>query len=274
MGPEDEAKPTAETVKEQGQGAAGLKNILKSPITQKDEPRIVPHMEIKEDVQMKMTVLRGRNLEKQKFGKPDPYVILSYGDQVEKSKVVKNNLNPEWSLEKIFTATKNSPKEILLEVYDKDTVTKDDFMGRVCLPLSDIPKLSQGTWIPLKDCKNGEIFLSGEIIPSASEVPTVSETEPKVVKEEGTPAAPIEEIDVTSIPAEKDKKTLDGDKVESVEVMKKVPADSVMKPSIIPSVEVEKQEKTDEGKKEQVQSKASDEIIKSEHEKEFEKKPE
>merc|ERR1712098_306578 len=185
MGPEDEAKPTAETVKEQGQGAAGLKNILKSPITQKDEPRIVPHMEIKEDVQMKMTVLRGRNLEKQKFGKPDPYVILSYGDQVEKSKIVKGNLNPEWSLEKIFTVTKNTPKEILIEVYDKDKVTKDDFMGRNSILISDIPKLSQGSWIPLQDCKNGEIFLSGEIIPSTSEIPAVKEAEQKVVKDEG-----------------------------------------------------------------------------------------
>merc|ERR1712089_87392 len=104
-------------------------------------------------------------------------------------------------------------------------------MGRVSLPLSDIPNLSQGSWIPLKDCKNGEIFLSGEIIPSASEIPTVRETEPKAVKEEGTPAAPNKQIDVTSIPTEKDKKTLDGDKVESFEVMKKVPADTVMKPS-------------------------------------------
>merc|ERR1712226_1020449 len=79
---------------------------------------------------VKVTVLHGRNLEKQKFGKPDPYVILSYGEQMEKSKVVKGNLNPEWTLEKIFTVNKNSPKEILIEVYDKDTVTKDDFMGR------------------------------------------------------------------------------------------------------------------------------------------------
>merc|ERR1712041_39538 len=121
---------------------------------------------IKPSDKIKMNVLRGRNLEKQTFGKPDPYVILSYGDQVEKSKVVKNNLNPEWSLEKIFTVTKNTPKEILIEVYDKDTVTKDDFMGRVSLPISDIPLHSQGSWIPLQDCKSGEILFSGEIIPS------------------------------------------------------------------------------------------------------------
>merc|ERR1712089_32318 len=132
---------------------------------------------IKPSDKIKMTVLRGRNLEKQTFGKPDPYVILSYGEQVEKSKVVKGNLNPEWSLEKIFTVTQNSPKEILIEVYDKDKVTKDDFMGRVALPITDIPKLSQGSWIPLQDCKNGEILLSGMIIPSTSILPLAEKAE-------------------------------------------------------------------------------------------------
>merc|ERR1712126_151355 len=205
-----------------------IDNISKTPQafipTDKETKSTIVTDIIKPSDKIKMTVLRGRNLEKQTFGKPDPYVILSYGEQVGKSKVVKGNLNPEWSLEKILTVTKDSPKEILIEVYDKDKVTKDDFMGRTSIIISDIPKFSQGCWIPLKDCKNGEIFLSGEIIPSASEVSTVRETEPMVVKEEGTPAAPIEEIDVTLIPAEKDKKTLDGGKVESVEVMKKVPA--------------------------------------------------
>merc|ERR1712115_326165 len=195
---EDEAKTIKEPTWEQGLGAAGLKNILKSPIAQKDEPIIVPQIEIQEDVKLKMTVLRGRNLEKQKFGKPDPYVILSYGEQIEKSKIVQGNLNPEWNLEKIFSVTKNSPKEILIEVYDKDKITKDDFMGRTSILISDIPKLSQGSWIPLKDCKNGEILLSGEIIPSTSEIPTAKKTEPKAVKDDGTT---IKQIEVATSPA-------------------------------------------------------------------------
>merc|ERR1711962_1626906 len=111
-------------------------------------------------------------------------------------------------------------KEILIEVYDKDKVTKDDFMGRTSILISDIPKLSQGSWIPLKDCKNGEIFLSGEIIPSTSDITTVKETEQKVVKDEGTTAP-------------KDKKSLPIDQKKGVEVVKKVPADTVVKPSKI-----------------------------------------
>merc|ERR1711962_1418971 len=203
-------------------GDEELDNISKTPqavITTDKETEATSVTDIiKPSDKIKMTVLRGRNLEKQTFGKPDPYVVLSYGEQVEKTKVVKGNLNPEWSLEKIFTVTKNSPKEILLEVYDKDKVTKDDFMGRTSIIISDIPKLSQGSWIPLKDCKNGEIFLSGEIIPSTSEIPTVKEAEQKVVKDEGTTAP-------------QEKKSLPIDQKKGVEVVKKVPADNVVKPS-------------------------------------------
>merc|ERR1711962_1393942 len=186
---------------------------------------------VKPSDKIKMNVLRGRNLEKQKFGKPDPYVILSYGEQIEKSKVVQGNLNPEWNLEKIFSVTKNSPKEILIEVYDKDKITKDDFMGRTSILISDIPKLSQGSWIPLKDCKNGEILLSAEIIPSISEIPTARESELKDVRDEGTPAAPIKQIEVTTSPVERDNITLDSDKKKGVEVIQKVPADTGLKSS-------------------------------------------
>merc|ERR1711962_498202 len=137
---------------------------------------------VKPSDKIKMNVLRGRNLEKQTFGKPDPYVIISYGEQVEKSKIVQGNLNPEWNLEKIFSVTKNSPKEILLEVYDKDKVTKDDFMGRTSILISDIPKLSQGSWIPLKDCKNGEILLNVNVISSPDDKGAIVTTETKAKK--------------------------------------------------------------------------------------------
>merc|ERR1712089_80346 len=62
---------------------------------------------------VKLVVVKARKLEKQKFGKPDPYVVLTYGTQVEKSKVIKGNLKPEWNLEKVFDVTAKSPKKII-----------------------------------------------------------------------------------------------------------------------------------------------------------------
>jgi len=138
--------------------------------------------------------VKARKLEKQKFGKPDPYVVLTYGTQVEKSKVIKGNLKPEWNLEKVFDVTAKSPKEIIIEVYDKDTVTKDDFMGRTSVLISDVPKLRQGRWIPLKDCKSGEVFVSGEIIPTTSSKPVVVEAEPNIKERIQTASTPEDVI--------------------------------------------------------------------------------
>merc|ERR1711962_1647391 len=149
-------------------GGEELDNLSKPNDAQTSEKMstLVPGVEVQDDMRVKLTVLQGRNLEKQKFGKPDPYVILTYGDKVNKSKSVQGNLNPEWDHEAIFDITRESPKYILLEVYDKDVVTRDDFMGRASIPITDISKL-QGCWIPLKDCKSGEVFLSGDIIISS-----------------------------------------------------------------------------------------------------------
>ena len=42
-------------------------------------------------------LIKGRNLIKSDLiGKSDPYAVLKYGDQSDKTKVVKNNLNPQW----------------------------------------------------------------------------------------------------------------------------------------------------------------------------------
>ena len=48
-------------------------------------------------------LIKGRNLIKSDLiGKSDPYAVLKYGDQSDKTKVVKNNLNPQWDHESDF----------------------------------------------------------------------------------------------------------------------------------------------------------------------------
>ena len=42
-------------------------------------------------------LIKAKNLIKSDLiGKSDPYAVLKYGDQSDKTKVVKNNLNPQW----------------------------------------------------------------------------------------------------------------------------------------------------------------------------------
>merc|ERR1712181_32138 len=110
---------------------------------------------------LKLTVISARKLKKSGlFGKADPYVALTYGSHKTKSSVVKNNLNPEWNFDNLLTIIEKASDEVLLEVYDKDTGSKDDFMGRVSLPISELTTLKQGQWIPLQKTKSGEICLS------------------------------------------------------------------------------------------------------------------
>merc|ERR1712223_2048598 len=114
---------------------------------------------------IKLRVTGARKLKKSgMFGKADPYVTISYGELKLKSNVVKNNLNPEWSFDNVLTISDNISKEILMEVYDKDTVSKDDFMGKISLPTSEVIKLQAGQWIPLQGTKSGEIFVACDIV--------------------------------------------------------------------------------------------------------------
>ena len=114
------------------------------------------------------------------FGKADPYVTISYGELKFKSQVVKNNLNPEWNFDNILTVSDKISNEILLEVYDKDTASKDDFMGKISLLRSEISKLEQGKWIPLQGTKSGEIFVACEIITDANVSAIVDDKQAKV----------------------------------------------------------------------------------------------
>ncbi|GAB2296960.1 hypothetical protein Dimus_031064 [Dionaea muscipula] len=59
----------------------------------------------------------------------DPYVVVSVGCQKLKTRVIKNDCNPYWNDELTLTITDPS-LPIKLTVYDKDTLTDDDKMGR------------------------------------------------------------------------------------------------------------------------------------------------
>merc|ERR1712083_930389 len=130
---------------------------------------------------VKLKVVGARKLKKSgMFGKADPYVTISYGELKFKSQVVKNNLNPEWNFDNIFTVSDKISNEILLEVYDKDTASKDDFMGKISLLRSEITKLEQGKWIPLQGTKSGEIFVACEIVTDANVSAIVDDKQAKV----------------------------------------------------------------------------------------------
>ncbi|XP_009983708.1 PREDICTED: dysferlin-like, partial [Tauraco erythrolophus] len=104
----------------------------------------------------------------------DPYAIVSFLHQSQKTVVIKNTLNPTWDQTLIFYEIEifgdpqnvsDSPPNIVVEIYDHDTYGADEFMGRcVCRPsLVPSPRLS---WHPVvKANRNvGELLAAFELI--------------------------------------------------------------------------------------------------------------
>uniref|UniRef100_A0A672V8D0 Dysferlin n=1 Tax=Strigops habroptila TaxID=2489341 RepID=A0A672V8D0_STRHB len=104
----------------------------------------------------------------------DPYAIVSFLHQSQKTVVMKNTLNPTWDQTLIFYEIEifgdpqnvvESPPNIVVELYDQDTYGADEFMGScICQPsVSRSPRLS---WYPvLKANRNvGELLAAFELI--------------------------------------------------------------------------------------------------------------
>ncbi|CAN6568008.1 unnamed protein product [Malus baccata var. baccata] len=72
------------------------------------------------------------------FNKMDPYVIFTVKTQEKKSTVAKGKeCDPEWNESFLFTVT-DDVFELRLKIMDKDTFTKDDFVGEAIVPLEPL----------------------------------------------------------------------------------------------------------------------------------------
>ncbi|CAH8578664.1 unnamed protein product [Schistosoma haematobium] len=71
-------------------------------------------------------------------GKSDPYVVVDFQGQKQKTKVIDDDLNPIWN-EEIIIDLKGKPlaasDNVLIKVMDFDKVTPDKFMGQALIPL-------------------------------------------------------------------------------------------------------------------------------------------
>ena len=97
------------------------------------EPQPVP-----ESGFLNVTIHRGIDLEKKDItGKSDPYIILQYNDQKMKSRVFKNNLNPEFNFQDQFAYRVGDSIFLKVDLYDDD-VGKDEFLGSVEVDVSGV----------------------------------------------------------------------------------------------------------------------------------------
>ncbi|KAG8081293.1 hypothetical protein GUJ93_ZPchr0007g6157 [Zizania palustris] len=102
---------------------------------------------------LKVRVVRGINLAYRDARGSDPYVVLRLGKQKLKTSVKKRSVNPIWHEELTLSIT--NPGPIKLEVFDKDTFSRDDPMGEAEI---DIMPLMEVLNMDPENIRNGDII--------------------------------------------------------------------------------------------------------------------
>ena len=91
----------------------------------------------------------------------DPYVLVKYGDQEIKTRVVKESLDPVWKSH-VMLEYDPSIGEVELYVFDYENFSSDDLLGRITLSLPDpLPSepafcVLDREWLRVRPCSTTE----------------------------------------------------------------------------------------------------------------------
>ena len=103
-------------------------------------------------------LVKAKNLVKADIiGKSDPYAILKFGKQQEKTNTIKNTLEPQWDHHAEFKVPDGNANKLLVEVFDADKLGKDKSLGKVEVDILDLAA-DEGRWFPLQG-KVVQLFL-------------------------------------------------------------------------------------------------------------------
>ena len=98
----------------------------------------------------------------------DPYLVfLQKGKEITKTEVVNHNLNPVWKPLKLVFLDRWTP--VLVQCWDKDTLTQDDLIGKNEVPVQDLLTKDREIHLMCKGKSSGKIT-----VVSVSTAPTAT----------------------------------------------------------------------------------------------------
>jgi len=116
---------------------------------------------------LRITLVEARDLMKMDLiGDSDPFCNLSVGCQHWQSSVVKNSLEPVWKEDWEAVVEEAMDQTLDLDMWDKDHVGADEFMGRANIPISkltDHGKTDQ--WVELEEATSGQVRIQSLWMP-------------------------------------------------------------------------------------------------------------
>jgi Ca2+-dependent lipid-binding protein len=97
-----------------------------------------------------VNLIKARNLIKADvLGKSDPYALIKFGNQKDKTSTIKNTLEPQWDHHAEFKVPDGGADKILVEVFDADKLGKDKSLGKVEIDVLDLTA-GDSHWVPLE----------------------------------------------------------------------------------------------------------------------------